>query len=235
MNLQSFNQLPILTETVTIDVTPLSRYGHNTDLAKITTHIRLSSPLQQETKFVLPCCDEAINPPKVYLPDGQTITSDFDPTTLENIAQLPNLITISLNEYLANPTTETLNKHSMLTAEYLEFKESNQIMTIPAGAEFITFTYSKYINKNTDDSFTLETMVPLTSFSITNTPGAKLNLTILMPFEIGTDFSKILESTWERPDTGQVEELDRSNVSERMVLSKYWQYDPKVLVKYKYN
>lgn len=48
MILQSIKNLPISTESVTIDVTPLSLYGHTEDIAKITANIKLTSPMAED-------------------------------------------------------------------------------------------------------------------------------------------------------------------------------------------
>lgn len=233
MNLQSIKKLPILTESVTIDVTPLSLYGHTDDLAKVTANIRLSSPMQQDTKFLLPVCD-GVKPPKVYLPNGTTIQNEsFDPTAEADVTQIPGIIQQSLNQYLQVPSIDNMDKTVEAMSLYSEYKQSNQTITIPAGQQYITFSYSKYIPKNPDGTYTLETIVPLSSFTLNNVPGAKANIIVLMPFEIGTDTSKILESRWTSPN-GQPQQLNRSTVDGRITLSQYWKYDPQVVVKYKY-
>jgi len=139
----------------------------------------------------------------------------------------------SLNKYIETPTLDAMNETVSVMSIYSEYKQNSQTITIPAGQEYITFSYSKYIPKNEDGTYTLETIVPLSSFTLNNTPGAKANIIILMPFEMATDMSKIVEARWTAPN-GQPQELNKVAVGERITLSQYWQYDPQVVVKYRY-
>lgn len=233
MILQSIKSLPILTESVTIDVTPLSQYGHTEDIAKITANIKLATPMAEDTKFILPIC-EGIKPPKIYLPNGTPLSIDsFEPTAEADIAQIPSMMQQALNSYIEAPTMGAMNEAVSIMSMYSEYKQNSQTITIPAGQQYITFSYSKYIPKNDDGTYTLETIVPLSSFTLNNTPGAKANIIILMPFEMATDMSKIVEAMWTAPN-GQPQELIRTSVGERITLSQYWQYDPQVLVRYRY-
>jgi hypothetical protein len=233
MILQNIKNLPILTESVTIDVTPLSLYGHTEDIAKITANIKLTMPMAEDTKFILPVC-EGVKPPKIYLPNGTPLNNEsFDPTAEADIAQIPGMMQQSLNKYIEVPTLDVMNELVSDMSKYSDYKQNGQIITIPAGQEYITFSYSKYIPKNEDGTYTLETIVPLSSFTLNNTPGAKANIIILMPFEMATDMSKIVEARWTAPN-GQPQELTRAAVGERITLSQYWQYDPQVVVKYRY-
>ena len=233
MILQSIKNLPIMTESVTIDVTPLSLYGHPEDLAKITANIKLANPMAEDTKFILPVCD-GVKPPKIYLPDGTPLNVDsFEPTAEADISQLPSMMQQSLSKYIEVPTIEAMNETVSAMSLYSEYKQNSQAITIPAGQQYITFSYSKYIPRSDDGTYTLETIVPLTSFTLNNTPGAKANIIILMPFEMATDMSKVLQASW-TPPNGQTQELNKTTVGERIILSQYWQYDPQVLVKYRY-
>lgn len=233
MNLQSIKNLPILTQSVTIDITPLSLYGHTDDLAKITANIRLANPLSEDTKFLLPNC-EGVKPPKVYLPNGTPIENEsFDPTAEADISQIPGMIQQSLSKFLEVTTIDNMNETVEAMSLYAEYKQSSQSITIPAGQQYITFSYSKYIPKDSDGIYTLETIVPLCSFTLNDTPGAKANIIILMPFEMATDISKVVEAKWTAPN-GVPQELNRSTVDGRITLSQYWQYDPQVVVKYRY-
>jgi hypothetical protein len=233
MNLNSLKQLQIISESVTIDITPLSLYGNAQDLAKITANIRLAAPLEQDTKFIVPNCD-SITAPKIYLPDGQTVTmNDFDPTDEESINQLPALINTSLQEYLADPSMSNINKVVDYMATYSEFRANTSTITIPAGQQYITFTYSKYIPRDPQTGInSLDTIVPLSSFTLQNSPGSKANIIVLMPFEIQS-LDNIIEAQWTAPN-GQPQQLEKKVEAGRIMLTQYWQYDPSVVVKYKY-
>lgn len=233
MNLLSLKHLQIMSESVTIDITPLSLYGSELDLARITANIRLVSPLDQDTRFILPSCD-SIKAPKLYLPDGTPVPlNDFDPTDEDSINQLPSLISGSLQEYLADPSFPNMNKVVDHMATYTEFKANSQTIVIPAGQQYITFTYSKYIPKDAQTGLNcLETIVPLSSFTLENSPGSKANVIVLMPFEI-QNMDNIVEAQWTAPN-GQPQPLERKVEAGRIILSQYWQYDPSVVVKYRY-
>ena len=233
MDLQSIKNLPILTESVTIDVTPLSQYGHTEDIAKITANIKLTKPMAEDTKFILPVC-EGVKPPKIYLPNGMPLNIEsFEPTAEADISQIPNMIQQALSKYIVTPTLDIMNEVVSDMSKYADYKQNGQTITMPAGQQYITFSYSKYIPKNDDGTFTLQTIVPLSSFTLNNTPGAKANIIILMPFEMATDMSKIVEAKWTTPN-GQPQELNKIVVGQRITLSQYWQNDPQVVVKYRY-
>ncbi|NMF07330.1 MULTISPECIES: hypothetical protein [Clostridium] len=232
MEIKSLKQLPILSESVTIDVTPLSLYGRQNDLAKITANIKLAQPLAQDTKFLLPNCD-SIKTPKVYLPDGTPIVNTFDPTTEVDVNNLVSSMQDSLKIFSDSPTNENMNNLVKIITAYNEMKQYTQALVIPAGQQYITFSYSKDIaNDPTTKINTLETIVPLSSFTLNNQPGSKANIMILMPFEL-TDMNNISVANWTAPN-GTPQELIKQTQAGRIVLSQYWQYDPSVVVKYKY-
>lgn len=64
--------------------------------------------------------------------------------------------------------------------------------------------------------------MPRSSFTLKNIPGAKAKIIILMPFEMATDMSKVVEAGWTIPN-GQPQELNRTAVGDRITLSQYWQ------------
>lgn len=232
MQIQTLKTLPIISESVTIDVTPLSLYGRANDLAKITANIKLAQPMQEETKFLIPNCD-SIKSPKVYLPDGTPIVNSFDPTAEVDVNNLVTVMQQSLQTFSATPTDENMNNLVKIITTYSEMKQYNQVMVIPAGQQYITFTYSKEIAKDqTTGINSLETIVPLSSFTLNNQPGSKANVIVLMPFEL-TDINNILEASWTAPN-GVPQELTKQSQAGRIVLSQYWQYDPSVVVKYRY-
>lgn len=231
----SIKNLEILTQSVTIDITALSRYENaKGDIARITSNIRLANPLTEEIKFVLPDCNEA-GQVKFYLPNGeQAQQQDFDPTSMENIAQLESLMKQSLDNFIAAPTAEGVTSSVKTMEEYMELKNSKQIITIPAGQQYFTFTFSKYINKNANGEFILETSVPFNGFTINpSLPSSQANIIILMPFELGQDVAKVIDANWTAPNS-QVQQLDKKFESGRVMLSKYWHGDPAVYVKYIY-
>lgn len=230
MNLQSIKNLPILSESVTIDITPLSRYGHNNDIAKVTANIRLVEPLAQDTKYLMPICD-GIKTPKVYLPDGTSVVNNIDTIAEDDVNQLKDLIQQKFNDFFQTPDNTKMNELVELIATFNDYKTSTQVMVIPAGQQYITFSYSKHINVENEIN-TLETIVPLSSFTLTNQTGSKANVIILMPFEI-TDVNNILEAKWTAPN-GTPQDLTKEIHAGRIILSQYWQYDPSVVLKYKY-
>lgn len=232
MQIQSLKTLPIISESVTIDVTPLSLYGRANDLAKITANIKLAQPLQEETKFLIPNCD-SLKTPKVYLPDGTLIVNSFDPTAQADVNNLIPTMQQSLQVFSEVPSDENMNNLVKIITTYNEIKQYTQVMTIPAGQQYITFSYSKEISKDPTTGINLlETIVPLSSFTLNNQPGCKANIVILMPFEL-TDVNNILEASWVAPN-GTPQELNKQSQAGRIILSQYWQYDPSVVVKYKY-
>ena len=236
--IQSIVNLPIISESVTIEVMPLSRYANpdgttNNDLAAITAVIRLAQPLAQETKFLLPVVGDAKKSPKMYLPNGDKLEVSFEPTAEDDVNSLQGIMQSTLSSFIGEPSEENMVQHVKHLAEYKGFKENSQVVTIPAGQTLITFTYKKDIPMGPDGVHTLETIVPFTSFQLNPQPGAKADVFINMPFEIGTDVNKILEARWTQPG-GTPQELTREPKGGRMLLWAYWQYDPAVVVRYMY-
>lgn len=231
----TLNNLQVLTQSVTIDITALSIYDKTKeDIARITSNIRLASPLKEEIQFVLPDCDAA-GEIKFYLPDGSTAQQqDFDPTSSTDIAQLPVTMKNELETFIATPTKEGMINHVKNLENYLEFKTSKQVITIPANQQYFTFTFSKYLSKNPNNELVLETSVPFNGFKIDpNLSGSQANIIVLMPYELGQDPNKVLEASWIAPNS-QSQPLDKKIESGRIMVSKYWRNDPSVLVRYKY-
>lgn len=234
MNLQALKSIKILSESVTVDVTPLSRYGNQNDIAKITTNIQLIDPLLEDTKFLIPNLD-GVNLPKIYLPDGSKVDiGDFDPTAEIDLNQLKEEIPNFASKFADDPSDENMKQTVDAMATFSEYKKVSQIINVPAGQKYITFSYSKYIPQNeSTGEFVLETIVPLSNFSISNTPGSKANIIVIMPFEI-VDPNNIMEAKWTIPNSGTFQDLIKGNTAGRITLSQYWQYDPAVFIKYKY-
>lgn len=231
--LQSTISLNVLTESVTAEVTPLSQYGHDADIVKITANIKLVQPLAEETKFILPEAD-GIKIPKIYLADGTSIVEDFDPTSAGDINQIPERIKVAVDEYINETTIEKMNKVTELMATYQGYKSSKSSITIPANANYITFSYSKYIERDATGVNKFEINIPFNGFSLQQQQGSKADIIVLMPYELGSDVNKVIESKWNIPNNGQMQELQRGLQAGRIVLSQYWQYDPVIKVSYKY-
>lgn len=233
--IKSIKNLEILTQSVTIDITGLSQYDNaKGDIARITSNIKLVNPLPEETQFVLPDCEEA-GEVKFYLPDGtKAQQQDFDPAITQDVDQLPIAMRESLEKFISNWTFDELTEHVKEMENYMEMKSSKNTITIPAGQNYFTFTFSKYIGKNENGEFTLETCVPFNGFTINpNASGTKANVIVLMPYEFGENTEKVIDATWIAPNS-QVQQLDRKVESGRVMLSKYWTGDPAVSIKYKY-
>lgn len=233
MKIQALKNIQILSESVTVDVTPLSRYGSQNDIARTTANIQLVEPLKEETRFLIPNF-EGIKPPKIYLPDGAKVDiGDFDPTAENDLSQLQNDIPTLVSKFIQDPSQENIKEVVDTMATFSEYKKSSQVITLPIGQKYITFAYSKTIPfDETKGEHILETIVPLSDFSLTNTPGSKANIIVLMPFEI-TDLNNIVEAKWTAPN-GVPQDLIKENKAGRITLSQYWQYDPAVLIRYKY-
>lgn len=233
--MNSIKNLQVLTQSVTIDITALSVYDKTKgDIARITSNIKLAAPLTAPMQFVLPDCDAA-GQVKFYLPDGSIAQQqDFDPTALEDVTQLQSIMRSELDTFIATPTKEIMTSYVKNLEEYLEFKTSKQVITIPANQQYFTFTFSKYISKNENNEYILETSVPFSGFRIDpNLPGAQANVIVLMPYELGQDVNKVLQANWIAPNS-QPQSLDKKVESGRIMVSKYWKNDPAVLIKYKY-
>jgi hypothetical protein len=231
----SAKKLPILTASASIDIVPLSLYkqGAN-DLAKLTVNIQLQKELETESKFIIP--NEDFLSQKIYLPDGtKADIGDFDPVAIEDVEQLVPQINSAISNFISKPQSDLMKQVVTLMSEYTELKNASKVVTIPAGLKYITFSYVKNIvhNPETQENM-LETIIPLPSFTFENQAGSKASIVILMPFELTTDVNKVLEAKW-MPPSGTETNLDKSTVAGRTALTGYWQYDPKIFVKYKYN
>lgn len=230
---KSIKTLPIITQSISIEVVPTSKGGKQEDIAKISANIRLVSPLNEETQFIVPKVEGAISQ-KVYLPDGTRITQDsLDVVNAANIEGLPTDMINKVQEFISNPSMDNLKSTVEIMATYSDYKISSEIISVPAGTEYITFYYSKWIPQNEDGTFTLETLVPFIDFVLANQTGAKATITVLMPIEIN-NINNIIEAKWEVPNTNQPQELNKNVIDGRIILSQVWQYDPSVYVKYKY-
>lgn len=233
MNIRSVKTLPIITESISIEVIPTSKGGKQEDIAKISANIRLSQPLAEETSFIVPKIEGSISQ-KIYLPDGRKLSQDsLDVINVENLNTMPAQISSEVQNFIADPTIGNLKVAVETMATFSDCKTSSDFITVPMGTEYITFNYSKWIPQNEDGTFTLETLVPFIDFSLVNQAGAKAAITILMPIEIN-DVNNILEARWEVPNTNQPQALNKNYLDGRIILSQVWQYDPSVFVKYKY-
>lgn len=232
-NIQSIKNLPIISVTASIDIVPLSKYSSGAaDLAKVQVNLRLQQPLSEEAKFLVP--SEDFKSHKVYLPNGDKAEmGDFDPAAAEDIEALKPQIQDKLTAFLEQANADSMNNVVSAMTDYLEYKSWSKVVTIPAGQSYITLEFTKPIVYDANNGeYTLETVVPLPSFSMVNQQGSKASLIVLMPIEI-MDSNKILERTW-TPPNGAATPLEITSIAGRLALTGYWQYDPVIRIRYIY-
>lgn len=230
MKISSLKNLAINTASVTIDIIPLSIKGNDNDLAKISVGIELESPLAQDTIFLIPNISD--HSTKIYLPSGEKVElGDEDPIASESITTLQSDTSNAFAAFIQQPSKETMNSTVSLMADYLDVN-TMQPITLKAGEKYITLQYSKIIEKNEQGENILKTNVPLYDFIFTNQGGNKANIVVLMPFDI-QDPNNVLEAHWNTPG-GETRPLDKGNLAGKVAVYGYWQYDPEILIKYKY-
>lgn len=220
-------QLPIVSEAVTIDVFPLSRYGQANDIARIQTFIRLREPLGKPERFLIPKTD-GLAEPKIYLPDGTMFRVSLDAVDEGAKQQLREKIMAEIQNFLtSNPTLESAKKLQAMITEFLAAQELFVTQEIPAGTQVLTFTYAKPVHP-ANDWYVLESMVPLASF-VAQT-GARLHSLVALPFDPAPSQ---VEAQWQTPDGG-TQTLGPENIKNRFVISAFWQNDPMLTVRYRY-
>lgn len=232
MAIQSIKNLPIITASASIEIVPLTRYKGENDIAKITVNLQLQQPLQNDTQFLVP--NEEFKSQKIYLPDGNKVEiGDFDPTANEDVDALKPQIITSVDKFLDQPQNENLKEAVEKMTDYYEYKSASKIFNVPAGTPYISFSYTKNIEINTETGENiLETTVPLPSFTFSNQGGSKASILVLMPFEISNQ-NNIIEALW-TPPNGNPTPLNINNIAGRIALTGYWQYDPAIRIRYKY-
>jgi len=216
---------PVLSETVTINVLPLSRYGRKHDVAHIHNLIRLQQPLASPQKFLVPDVGTS-TVPKITFPNGTAVS--FDVIDAGAVEKIKAEITRQMQEFLATPEAKELVQLNDMMQTMLGLTMSTTEQEIPAGTSIISFSYSKEIPVENNVA-TLETMVPLASFTAQN--GSRLQCTIALPFDPPI---KNPQGVWKRPDGNNVNMPITTLQGNRFALSAFWQNDPVLKVTYSY-
>jgi hypothetical protein len=240
MNIVSLKNIGISTISITADIVPLSRHPlpdgtQNTDLAKVSAKIMLEQPLALDTNILIPKMPDAKADPKIYLPDGEKVDISFEPIAIEDIESAKTSVQVQVASFLEAPNNEAMKAAVVAMAEFQEIKNESEMITLKAGQQYITLEFTKELNPDESGIYTFDTVVPFSSFVITNTAGAKADIIVLMPLDLGTDTTKILEATWIPPVPGATQtEMQKTSIAGRIAVSAYWQFDPAVKIKYRY-
>lgn len=217
--------LPIASETVTINVIPLSRYGRNVDVAHIQNFIHLREPLAQPQKFLIPDVgtDTA---PKVTLPGGEAIKLDVIDAGAVDV--IKNELLRQVQEFLSSPEAGEMQQVQEIMSSIFGLSMVTSEREIPAGTQVINFSYTKEI-PIINNVATLETMVPLASFTAQN--GSRLQCTIVLPFDPPVQNP---QGVWQRPDGSSANLSVIGLEGGRYALSAFWQNDPALRITYNY-
>ncbi len=221
-------QLDIRSEAVTIDIAPTSRYGEQYDIARIQTAIVLAQPLAQPQRFLLPKSD-TVSEPKFVLPNGDTFVFN-DVIDAGAIDGLKNQIVQQIQQYIANVTEEGAKQAQQMILQLLGAQLQSTVQEIPAGVSFLKFSYTKKIPLGQDNLYTLESLIPLASFTIPSSGQVRLHATVTMPYDPAAA-NPIAQ--FQRPDE-TVTPLSPQNLEGRTVFAVQWTQDPMLTVKYSY-
>lgn len=219
--------LPILSEAVTIDVAPTSRFGQDYDTARITTIIRLAQPLTQPQTFLLPKSDYFESP--TLTTETGTKIPFIDAIDAGALEQMKTTLMQDVQTFIQNINTDSAHTAQEKISEILNLQTLTTKEEIPANTSLIKFSYTKPIFSE-NGVFKLDTLVPIASFTLQN--GGKIHAMISMPFDpyISTDS---VEGTWINT-SNQTQALSESNINNRTVLSAFWQQDPMLTITYRY-
>lgn len=220
--------LPITSEAVTIDICPTSKFGQSYDTARITTAIRLASPLQAPQRFLLPKVD-SFSEPKITLPDGNQIEFSMDPVDIGAREKQKQQLLQDINKFIQETNIDAYELASKRMKDILGMQLLTTEQEIPQGTQLIKFSYTKPIYPE-NNTYTLSSIVPLASFTLQN--GGRIHLLAAMPIDPFVPPEKV-EGRW--VNTSQQQQiLKETNLDNRTVLSAFWQQDPELTITYQY-
>lgn len=222
--------LPVLSESVNIDIAPTSQYGQAYDVARITTIIHLTAPLATAQKFLLPKSDELWSP-KMTTEDGTELQYTLDGVDAGALDKLKADYKAKSDQYILDPSNDIRDVLKGLTDEIYQLSQYTTIDDVPAGTRLIKFSFTKPIKKDATGNFVLENLVPMASFTMQN--GSKIHALIAMPFDPVISAENVT-GTWTNPASSQPVALRETNADNRTVLSAFWQQDPRLTIKYHY-
>lgn len=220
--------LPIISEAVTIDISPTSRFGQPYDVARITTVTRLQTPLQTPQKFLLPKAD-VFSDPKITLPDGKTLNFTVDAIDAGALEKLKQQLIQETQQFIQNVSTDTLKKAQERLMQIFQLQLMTTAEDIPQGTQLIKFSYTKPIYPE-NNVYKLESLVPLASFTLQN--GGRIHLIIAMPFDPYVPPEKV-QGVWVNT-SNQQQVLRETLLDNRTILSAFWQQDPQLTITYQY-
>lgn len=219
--------LPILSEAVTIVITPASRFGEAYDVARFINDIHLAQPLATPQKFLLPKSETlSASGPVMTLPNGREIS--FDPIDAGALEQLRQKLLTEVQDFMTTVTPENAQEAKDLIDEVLSLELLASKEEIPAGTQFIKFHYTRKIETQPDGSYVLNSIVPLASF--TAQPGSTLHMLVVAPYDPATSN---IQGEWTNPrgEKGNLQVIDAIN---RKTLAAYWNADPELTIRYSY-
>lgn len=221
--------LPILSEAVNIDISPTSQFGKAYDTARITTIIRLASPLQSPQRFLLPNVG-AFDNPQITLEDGKKLSFAVDAIDAGALDKIKQQLLQEIQNFTQNVTVDT----AKIAQDRIQSILSMQLVTtteeIPENTQLIKFSYTKPIYRDASNIYKLESLVPMASFTLQN--GGKIHMIIAMPFDPFVPPEKV-DGFWVNP-AQQQQALTEANITNRTILYAFWQQDPLLTITYQY-
>ena len=222
--------LPVLSESVNIDIAPTSKYGQAYDVARITTMILLATPLVTAQKFLLPKSADLWSP-KMTTENGMELQYTLDGVDAGALEKLKLEYKTKSDEYIKDPSNDIRDVLKELTDELYQLSQYTTVKDVPVGTQLIKFSFTKPINKDEKGNFVIENLVPMASFTMQN--GSKIHALIAMPFVSPISLDNII-GTWANSASNQVQPLHKANIDNRIILSAFWQQDPKLTITYHY-
>lgn len=220
---------PILSEAVTLNITPASKYGEQFDIARFVTDIHLAKPLDKPQKFLIPKMDAFTNG-KMILPNGKELS--FEPIDAGAIEILKANVLKETQDFISKLNSGDVQQEAQQAKDLIDQVLGLQLLStqeeVPAGTSFIRFNYTKPVKPAPDGFYVLDSIVPLASF--TAQQGTRLQITVVMPFDPAVSS---VESSWQNPQ-GTTGTLRNTSIDGRTILTAYWQNDPALTIKYRY-
>lgn len=222
--------LPIASESVNIDISPTSQFGQAYDVARITTIIRLQTPLATAQKFLLPKSEELWSP-KMTTENGTELQYTLDGVDAGALEKLKQDLKTNTEQYLQNPAVDNRQLLQEIANKIYQLSQYTTVQDVPVNTRLVKFSFTKPIYKDASGSFVLENLVPMASFTMQN--GSKIHAIIAMPFDPYISTDKV-EGIWTNGATNPPTALHENNIDNRTVLSAFWQQDPMLTIKYRY-